>query len=217
MIFPTLIGKPFGYVNLDLLAREVEGHDQSSLSSFLNPDLCNTMLRAQHFKRGIAWSYGGLLEDRSTVWRGSYLEPEQKFVHLGIDFNAPEGTPIAADMPLTVFQVDTDHPTVGGWGTRVLAYTQLRDVSYVMLFAHLHRSLSLKRSDVIRKGETFARVGEMANNGQWYPHVHVQVMTADAYHYFEQNPDELDGYGKAADLHALARMFPDPLQFVNLK
>lgn len=221
MIFPTLAAGRCGYVNLDYhyanywLAERNMGMPKRK-SPMLDADTCREMVNRMHHLRELAWSHGGWLEDRSRLWRGSYLQKEKKFLHLGIDFNAPFGTPVACDHYGIVMRVDNDHPEPGGWGPRVMI--MLDRIQIVLIFAHLDPSVltTLKAGDAVEPGKPFASVGSSLENGQWYPHVHVQAMHNHSYWFYESHLGLLDGYGRTNDAAALAAEFPDPLNYVRL-
>lgn len=224
MIFPTLKGRVSGYVNLDLYARgwlTRNGYSSShseigypAESPLLDPAVCQDMVRECHAHLGLDFSYGGWLEDRSTLWKGSYLKEGNKYIHLGLDINVPEGTPVALDMPGEVVLVDSDHPLVGGWGTRVMI--KLADAPIVLIYAHL-ADVCHEVGDTLKRGDVFAQVGSSDMNGTWYTHTHVQAMTFLPYHQFLHDPSHLDGYGTHDDMFGLARWFPDPMRFIELR
>ncbi len=138
MIFQTLAGEPCGEVNLNELS--VENYDViCSRSPMLDPRVCQDKLDDYHKSKGYAWSFGGFLEDRSNVWRGSYLDKTRSYIHLGTDFNARTGTPVFADRAGTVVYADEDDYTIGGWGGRV--FFKLDDEPEVdLLYAHIDRA-----------------------------------------------------------------------------
>ena len=112
------------FVNLDSFARTNRREDLfvGSRSPLLDPMECNEYISENHSQRGIQWSYGGYLEDRSALWRGSYLErlSSRPFMHVGIDVNVPSGTPVFLKAPFQVLLVDDDNDSNGGWGPRVI-------------------------------------------------------------------------------------------------
>ena len=111
---------------------------------FLDPANQAALLDAYHSRVGIDYSYGGWLEDRSTVWSGTYLDETRSFTHLGVDLNAPTGTPIATDHHGSVIRIDDDHPEEGGWGPRILF--RLRDAPIILIYAHLDRNPPVRLS-----------------------------------------------------------------------
>jgi len=223
MIFPTLLGRRSCYINLDLYAqgwleRNGYSHVHSEVgypmvSPLLDPAVCQKMVLECHAKLGVDYSYGGWLEDRSVLWRGSYLKEDNKYIHLGVDVNAPAGTPVALDMPGRLVLLDNDHPLVGGWGTRVMI--KLTDAPIVLIYAHL-ANVRRHVGEALRRGDIIAEVGPSDTNGVWYTHTHVQAMTMGAYGRFLHKPQELDGYGKKEDISELAELFPDPTNFIKL-
>ena len=217
MIFPTLKGKIYGYVNLNSEARSWLIQHGSNKNPLLNPAVCQEMVAAVHKKYGLDFSYGGWLEDRSVLWKGSYLEEKKKFIHLGIDINVPVGTDVATDFDAEVVSVDCDYPDEGGWGTTVILKSAV--IPVYIIYAHLAQKVSCKNGDSIKKGTIFAQVGAPPFNGNWFPPLHVQTMSPEYYAELDasNNWSELDGYGKAEDIERLARMFKDPLEFISLK
>lgn len=218
MIFPTLKGHPTGYVNLNEYAkkwlRRNNYEQELTESPLLDPQICQAMVEECHMQLGVDYSYGGWLEDRSVLWKGSYLEEGNKYIHLGLDINAPVGTPVALGMPGQIVFMDNDHPLLGGWGKRVMI--KLHSVPIVLIYGHL-ANIRYNVGQFLNSGEIFAEIGPSSSNGKWYTHVHVQAMTMRAYNDFLKKPLELDGYGKERDISELARLFPDPIQFIAIR
>lgn len=218
MIFPTLKGKVTGYVNLNEYAagwlKRNNHKPRLKKSPLLDPEICQAMVEECHMQLGVDYSYGGWLEDRSVLWKGSYLEEGNKYIHLGLDINAPVRTAVALDMPGQIVLIDNDHPFVGGWGNRVII--KLHSVPIVLIYAHL-ANIRYNVGQFLNSGEIFAEIGPSSSNGKWYTHVHVQAMTMAAYNDFLRKPLDLDGYGKEGDISKLARLFPDPMQFIEIR
>ncbi|HZS42902.1 MAG TPA: peptidoglycan DD-metalloendopeptidase family protein [Candidatus Paceibacterota bacterium] len=218
MIFPTLKNKAFGYVNLNTEA-ELWLKDQKPAlkeNALLDPEVNTKMVADVHKKYGIDFSYGGWMEDRSFLGRGTYLEPLNTYLHLGVDINAPVGTEIAADFNAEVILIDDDYPEEGGWGPRVMLKHQSKPVYFI--YGHLDKEISFTKGEKITKGQVFARIGKAPYNGNWFPHVHVQVIREDFYKQLEKENavEDLDGYGSWENLANHAFRFPDPLQYISL-
>lgn len=105
--------------------------------------------------------------------------PEWRTVHLGIDVGAASGTPIHVPLEGKIHSLrDNDAP--GDYGPTVVlehAATGSRPAFWT-LYGHLSRT-SLKRLTVgqtLGAGEILGWLGEVAENGGWWPHVHVQVI-----------------------------------------
>lgn len=216
MIFPTLKNKKARYVNLDLEARKwvAEKKFDRKKNPLLDPNVCQNMVNDVNTKYGLDFSYGGWMEDRSFLWRGSYLDEKKIYVHLGIDLSAQAGTPVAATFDAEISKIDDDYPEVGGWGTRVILKHKTEPLYFI--FAHLDRDIKCKEGDGLERGDIIARVGKPPFNGNWFEHLHFQAMTEEYYLEIEKKNlwDELDGYGSEKDIGLNAERFPDPIRFI---
>jgi len=215
MIFPTLKGQPHGEVNYNDLANEwFKAHPQASdaPNPFVDPKAQQELIDAYHRAAGIAFSHGGWLEDRSVIWKGTYLDQNQAYIHLGNDVNAPAGTPIASDNEAEVAFIGDDHPLVGGWGPHIIL--KLKNESLFVIYGHLDPDISCKVGDSIKNNDVFAKVGPTSHNGNWLPHVHVQSLTPEAYDMF-LTPESIDGYARADEIEKYARLSPDPAPFIR--
>lgn len=216
MLFFELARKTFGYVNLNVAAERWlsrQGIASDETNPLLDPVVCGQMVDELHETLGIDYSFGGWLEDRRSLWRGSYLDTKGTHVHLGVDFNVPAGTSVAAEQAGRVVRIDCDVPEEGGWGTRVIFRPAVGDE--VLVYAHLDRAVGCRVGDALRPGDVFAKVGAAPFNGGWFSHLHVQCVQRDAFDRFERDGlKDMDGYGAADDLSALGRTFKDPLRLV---
>ena len=174
------------------------------------------MVLQVHQKYNIDFSYGGWMEDRSVLWHGSYLEAENSYTHLGVDINVPTGTEIVVDFDAEVVKIDDDYPEEGGWGPKVIVKNLTLPI--YLIYAHLDREIKCQVGDKLKTGQIFAKVGKAPFNGNWFPHLHVQTITAEYYKNLADNNSwsELDGYGLPADISENSKLFPDPLQFISL-
>lgn len=216
-LFPQLPGPRTGPVDLEAESvrwREAHRGDfpAGGPNPLLDPRICQGFIDGVHRGLGLDWSYGGYLEDRSRLWAGSYMDAVGNYLHLGVDFHVPVGTPVAAPVAATVMMVDDDHDTDGGWGIRVFVQPSAPALSGVVLvFAHL-RGVRCPVGTVLAPGTVLAEVGGPPSNGNWPPHLHIQAVAKP---YFEEilldRFQELDGYGPADQREKLARLFPDPL------
>jgi murein DD-endopeptidase MepM/ murein hydrolase activator NlpD len=219
MIFPSLKNQKFGYVNLNLEAIEfarAQDIDIETENPFLDPSFCEQMVCSVHKKYGVDFSYGGWMEDRSFLWKNGYLEKEQTFIHLGVDINVPPSTEVSACFPGSVARIECDNPLVGGWGTMIIIKHDKEPV-YV-IYAHLEKEIQCKVGDKIAKGVVFAKVGKAPENGNWFPHLHIQVVKEEVFKKVETEDDweAFDGYGLAKDVEINAKRFPDPMNYTSL-
>ena len=185
MIFPTLAGKKFGRIDLNEAAKcwlTEQGINHCAIefdNPLLDPNICRQMVEEHQHSLDLDYSYGGWLENRSTIWKGSYLDAKRNYLHLGVDFNVPEGTPVATDNDGVILQVDTDN-SIGGWGTRIILLTQ-QPQTFVLIYAHLRPHINLEPDTIIRAGTLLGEVDASDTNGHWYPHLHEQALSREAF------------------------------------
>lgn len=221
MIIPEFTGKNGAYWNTDRWAYNLSNELEKSTikSTFLSHTRKERL--SENAKRilNADYLYGGWMEDRSYIWRGSYMEPS-KFLHLGNDFVVPVGTEVAATRPCKVLQIYCDTPEEAGWGTRILV--KIVDPSYTEPDMHLvYGHLSFGRNtltvgDNLYPGQIIGYTGGPPENGGWSSHLHLQCVRGDVTRYLE-DPVSLDGYGELSQIEMLSDLFPDSIRFADLK
>ncbi len=208
-VFPDHAEDDAVVVNLDALARGLRPRT-GTRSPLLDADVLDRLLSRLHRRWKAAYSLGGYLEDRRTLWRGSYLTDETA-LHLGIDINLPAQTAICLAHDATLVHVTHDPCQDGGWGG-VAIFKLDRPLGAIThaLYAHLARdSLRWQVGARVSAGETVAHLGVCSENGGWYEHLHVQALTQQAWDDTHGDLARFDGYApiRFAQGHPL---FPDP-------
>jgi len=172
------------------------------------------MVDTVHRERGIEWSYGGYLEDRTFLLRGSYLDERGGYLHMGVDCNTPPGTVVATPFEGEVVDLFDDRDEPQGWGPRVIIATADPRAPYVV-FGHLgpHRhALGTK----LAPGDIVGEIAPPPLNGFWFPHLHLQILSAGAFRRCsEKRFLELDGYGHPRDKATLTLDYPDPTWIIE--
>ncbi len=129
-------------------------------------------------------------------------------IHLGIDYNVPEGTLVSCPIDGKVSHVMHDHDPIGGWGGRIIIRSEHSN-NYLLL-AHLdEEGLPLRmEGQPIKKGDPLGIVAKPERNGGWYPHLHAQGINADMVRDPDGYFEALDGYdGWNPEMHSL---YPHP-------
>ncbi len=220
MLFPALENKTVMRINLDdEAARWLASRPMSSApdtpNPLMDPAICGQMIADAHRREGVEWSYGGYLEDRRRLWRGSYLEKTGNFIHLGVDFNVPQGTALVAGFPAGIVVVDKDLDLDGGWGERIILRPEIPGEDLLLIYAHL-QNVRVKPGDHLPANTELAEVGGPPDNGNWHPHLHIQAVRRKLFEdILLTRFNELDGYGHPSELEALRASFPDPLSVVQ--
>jgi murein DD-endopeptidase MepM/ murein hydrolase activator NlpD len=104
----------------------------------------------------------------------------------------------------------------GGWGGWFVLRADVPEggAQYVLL-GHLAHAGLPEPGERIARGTRVGAVGTSAENGGWYPHLHVQALSGEAWEAVQRAPDALlDGYGYPDP--RLTRWFPDPAGLVGL-
>lgn len=182
LLFPSLKNQRWGYINFGEESFAVKGNP----NPLLTPEAQTEWVQRLHARNNIEFSYGGYLEDRSNLWRGHYMAPGATW-HLGIDYNVPAGTPIhlPCNAPLIASVADKDQN--GGWGGKLI----FKRLDKFLIFGHLaHKSMASKVGFNFVAGDLIGHIGESSENGNWFPHLHLQVVAG------RNEPREVDGYSK---------------------
>lgn len=102
---------------------------------------------------------------------------EPRRLHLGIDIWGPAGTPIYAPLEGTVHSV-AFNDAYGDYGATLILQHEVDGLLFHTLYGHLSLASIQEKMEgqIITKGEWIAAFGEPAENGQWPPHLHFQVI-----------------------------------------
>lgn len=129
---------------------------------------------------------GGYLEPRVIYQRSAHFSGEHaRSIHLGLDVWTSPGTAIHAPLAGRIHSM-ADNAHFGDYGPTLILEHSLAEPlppypagTLYTLYGHLSRT-SLEKwqiGDTIQAGELLAWVGPAPENGDWPPHLHVQVMT----------------------------------------
>jgi 4-aminobutyrate aminotransferase-like enzyme/Ser/Thr protein kinase RdoA (MazF antagonist) len=104
--------------------------------------------------------------------------PAWRTLHIGLDFFAKPGTAVRAVCDGTVYGL-ADNQAAGDYGpTVILQHTVSAELRFYTLYGHL-QSGCLKQLEIgqeIKAGTVIAQVGARTENGNWTPHLHLQVI-----------------------------------------
>ncbi|TKB24427.1 hypothetical protein FCL47_18265 [Desulfopila sp. IMCC35006] len=154
------------------------------------------------------WGVSAYLENREALLADCpQMVAEQRFIHLGLDVIVPLGTPLHAPLDSSVAESGYESGE-GNYGSFVLLrhdspYFQ----SFYSFYGHLRRSSLPGIGKSFAAGEPFAEIGDFHENGNWFYHTHLQVITAKALDlgYIAK------GYCNERDLAGMDALCPSPL------
>ncbi len=127
------------------------------------------------------YAIGGYDEHRTVYSKSRVFDgvkgEEPRRLHLGVDIWGKHGTAVMAPLDGVVHSFAFNNQ-VGDYGATIILSHQLDGRSFHTLYGHLSlNSLqNLQEGQTIRKGEVFAAFGIPAENGQWPPHLHFQLI-----------------------------------------
>jgi len=127
------------------------------------------------------YGIGGYNENRSIYSRSKHfdavLNAAPRRIHLGIDIWGKAGTPVLAPLGGMVHSFAyNDH--FGDYGATIVLLHQLDGMPFYTLYGHLSLKdiATLKEGDYISIGQKFAHFGDVNENGNWPPHLHLQII-----------------------------------------
>jgi len=169
---------PVAVLDLSVGSRML-GADPSELET---PRLTETIAKAMA-EAGAAVGVGRYDEARAIYTTGAFAAAgspaaPRRTVHLGMDLSVPPGSRVRAPLEGTVHIVArNDFPKDYG-PLVILRHAIPSGEEFFTLYGHLDPAsvAGLGPGRAIRAGEAFAAVGSPPENGDWWPHVHVQII-----------------------------------------
>lgn len=184
-------------VNLELEARAMFNTNLPS-SPLIDSEFCEAWIKRISYGD---CTYGGYMEDREFLWRGSYLKPTHS-THLGIDFNIGDSHSVYCPVAFLVRELYNDNDPKGGWGGRVLVETKRG----LVIFAHI--DIDVEVGEKYPPGHMLGWVSESSSNGGWFPHLHVQGVSD-----IKQMEHKIDGYSNF--YKGIEKDWPNPLPLLT--
>ncbi len=149
-----------------------------SASTIANTELFSAYVDQQLKNTDAKFGVGGYGENRTLYKRSEIFDgAEARSIHLGIDVWGPAGTEIYAALDGTVHSF-ANNDNFGDYGATIILSHQLDAVTFYTLYGHLsftdieHLSEGVK----IARGELVGHFGPPAENGNWPPHLHFQII-----------------------------------------
>jgi len=138
----------------------------------------NEMINRFHNDQSVAWSVSGDREHRGMALysHSESIAREGRTVHVGLDINVPVGTALYAPFDCEVITSEYEAgPGNYGWMC-VLRCDDEGQVFYLM-FGHLAQDGLAPVGAKLCAGDVFAKVGDFHENGGYWHHTHLQVLT----------------------------------------
>ena len=161
-------------------------------------------------EHGATIGAGGYDEARLIYhWPNEARAAEPRTIHIGLDLSLAAGAPLYAPLDGVVHGFENADGYHDYGPVIVLRHTTggTDPVEFFTLYGHLTRD-SLDRLSIgkrIPKGTEFARIGSAPTNGNWWSHVHVQLITD-----MLDVPCNVDGAVRASHRTVWHNICPDP-------
>ncbi len=103
---------------------------------------------------------------------------ERRTIHLGLDLFAAPGTPIRAPLDGIVHAVAINTAPLDYGPLVILRHATSDGLEFFTLYGHLARESfdALQVGERITRGQQFASIGDVHENGGWAPHLHFQII-----------------------------------------
>lgn len=132
-------------------------------------------------KANAKFGIGGYNEHRTVYSRSKVFDSaegdEPRRLHLGLDIWGLVGTPVFAVADGYVHSI-ANNAAYGDYGATIILGHRLDGVEFYSLYGHLSLAdlSQLEPGQPIKGGSLIAHFGPPAENGQWPPHVHFQLI-----------------------------------------
>lgn len=144
--------------------------DTTSFSNWVNDKLATNKAK---------YGIGGYNEHRTIYSRSSHFDSDEepRRLHLGTDIWGAAETPIYNFYEAIVHSFKFND-NFGDYGATIILQYQLEELTLYALYGHLSLAslTGLHEGQLISAGKQFATFGIAAENGNWPPHLHFQLM-----------------------------------------
>lgn len=191
-------------------------HPIAKASAARRPDDAERLWLDMSAQEGIELGIGPWGEDRpvysSDAFRSHFAPGLRRSLHLGLDLFAPAGTVVRTPLDATVVDLyETDIPL--DYGHAVLLRHEPEGIVFYSLWGHLSAQTVRDRKigERLKAGDVIGQFGEPRENGNWQPHVHIQLIT-----YKPERAADIIGAGEPDHRRIWEELFPDPMHFAGL-
>jgi murein DD-endopeptidase MepM/ murein hydrolase activator NlpD len=199
-LFQGLSGAPF-VVDMSVgspVFDEVDLLDQQAFQAWLDTAM----------KDRYTWGVASYLENREAILsQFPQMRQEQRYFHLGLDIIVPLGTPLYAPLDGVVQESGYEQGEGNYGGNVLLRHDSPFFDTFYSLYGHLNRDKLPAPGKRFAPGEPFAWIGDFNENGNWFFHTHLQVITQKGYDAGWVSK----GYCSAGDLGMVDGLCPNPL------
>ena len=176
-----LLGADWSELPLFALDLSVGSSVVSATDLAATPEQFDAVIRRDHAADSIA--VGGYAEARLLYTAPEFASSddpavERRTVHLGVDVWTAAGTPLHAPYPGRVRFVHDNTARLDYGPMVVLEHATDEGVPFFSLYGHLAVATlaHLREGEGVAAGDVIGWIGDAPRNGDWAPHVHVQLI-----------------------------------------
>jgi 4-aminobutyrate aminotransferase-like enzyme/Ser/Thr protein kinase RdoA (MazF antagonist) len=138
---------------------------------------------------------------------------ERRTIHLGLDLFVVPGTAVCAPLEGVVHLLAENTAELDYGPLVILRHLTGDGEEFFTLYGHLTRETlrELKPGQAIARGEMFARVGTLHENGGWPPHLHFQIILD-----LLERGAEFPGVARASERSIWTGLCPDPNSLLGI-
>ncbi len=199
-VFNNLEGDPL-VVDISSQSRIFDNMDIRDQKEFQRR--LDQMMKGQYF-----WGVSSYLENREkALSQCPQMVEEQRFYHLGLDIIVPLGTPLHAPLDSIVIESGYEKGDGNYGGHVLLMHGSDNFETFYSFYGHLNKEKLPLAGRGFKAGEPFAFIGDFHENGHWFYHTHMQVIT-------QKGLDKgyiLKGYCASKNLYEIDELCPSPL------
>ena len=179
-------------------------------------DKFNSYIEQKITKANALYGIGGYAEYRTFYSRSTVFDSapnaEPRRLHLGIDIWGKAGTPVYAFMGGMVHSFAFNN-RFGDYGATLVLLHQLDGIAFYSLYGHISLSdiNNIQAGDYVIRGKEIAHFGEPAENGNWPPHLHFQIILD-----MEGMEGDYPGVCKYSEREKYLSNCPDPDIILNM-
>ncbi|CAB5104952.1 hypothetical protein D3OALGA1CA_1667 [Olavius algarvensis associated proteobacterium Delta 3] len=154
------------------------------------------------------WGVSPYLEHRETLLADCpQMVAEKRFIHLGLDVIVGLGTPLHAPLDATVAESDYESGEGNYGGYVLLQHESPYFETFYSFYGHLRKDRLPPAGKTVSAGSVFAEIGDFYENGNWFHHTHIQVITRKGLEMGYASK----GYCSETDLVTMNDLCPSPI------
>ena len=199
-----LLQMNFTATNTELNNKELE--DENRFAAYIDQKIKDA---------GALYGIGGYAEYRSIYNRSDVFDApgaEPRRLHLGIDIWGDAGTPVYAFMGGMIHSFAFNN-RFGDYGATLILLHQLDGIAFYSLYGHisLNDINNIQAGQYVTRGEEIAHIGTPAENGNWPPHLHFQLI-----YDMEMKKGDYPGVCAYGEKEKYLKNCPDPDLVLNM-